>query len=601
MSLLILHLSDLHLSSGANTAQDHIDHIVGAVQAEALGCSAILLAVTGDLIDRGSTLAFDKVTDFLNSLEEKLRSLKPGIAYASAIVPGNHDLKLTPEDQARTHLVQAIQQNPALLDKADDSLLAPCVNAQADFFRFLEARTGRTFPTARDKLYYEQDVILAGMTVRIRCLNTSWLSTTNEQRGSLLVYIPHSEEVLNDRLTVTLMHHPYAWLETENARRTRRIIEHTSDVILTGHEHAGDAYSKRTIRSNRNEYIEGAALQGNTPDIELGFNILLIDPATSLLRTTLYTWNGAFFDSSDAGDWVSLERSILKQTLPFQNLKSFASTLTDPGANFYHPAKESLILSDFYVYPDCIDRSYGGSHSLDSSEQIRSADIVAKAISNKTTIFIGAEKCGRTALIRQLYVDFQREALLPVLLNLRPGTTVNSASMANLLNDSIKEQYGEEQLQQILQFPRTRRAIFIDDLQASKLNREGVNRLITNSLEFADTLVFTASAFYPLLDFFDEAVDEPSLLHFKHYFIQRFGRLLRSRLVRRWISIGREQELSVTDLSHRCRTTERLLDTLLRKSIVPSYPLYILTLIQAAEANQTLLLKLVPLAITMSF
>lgn len=588
MSLLLLHLSDLHIGDGENPALTRIDQIVGAVQAECLGSNAILVLVTGDVIDRGNVKCYEAAESFFRNLERELRAMKSGVQIVTAIIPGNHDLKLLPEDQGRTQIVRAIQTSPSLLNSADESLLIPCVAAQDEFFSFMERRTGTVISSPAGRLYYELNQVLAGTNIRIRCVNSSWLSTVDEERGTLLVRIPPNESLSPDRLTVTLMHHPYAWLQTENAREVRQNLEHSSDIILTGHEHAADAYSKRTIRSEVNEYIEGSALQDEYNETDSGFNILVAEPADGLVRTSIYSWNGAYYSRTHNGEWVSLERSITRLTIPFQNTTQFIDFLNDPGANFYHPAKEKLTLSDFFIYPDCKDSSYKHLKNIETPIDISGMDLVAKVISNKKTLFVGTEKSGRSALIRKLYIDLQAEAYLPILLRIPTSFRLRASSLERLVEQAVREQYGEQNLEQIKQFPSDRRALLLDDLHSARLNREGVNELIAQSQEFAGISVFTANAIFPLHDFFEDSPEKPSLLNFKHYYIQRFGRLLRSRLVRRWISIGREQVLSSQDLSHRARQTEQLLDTLLRKGIVPSFPFYILTLVQASEANQTL-------------
>lgn len=588
MSILLLHLSDLHLGRGENPVLQRIPEIVGAVQAELMGCDAIALLVTGDIIDRGSTEKFAAATDFFIALEVALSGLKDQITVVSAFVPGNHDLKLTPEDQGRTQIVHAIQQKPSLLETADETLLRPCLSAQDEFFDFLSQRTGKTFAKSREKLYYEVTWHLCQTDIRVRCINSSWLSTVDEKRGSLLCYLPAPEAVNANRLTITLLHHPYPWLQTENHRHVRQEIEHTSDIILAGHEHVADAYSKRTIRSERNEYIEGGMLQEDSRGPETGFNILVVDPSVGRVRTSIYSWNQTFYSLAHNGKWVSLDRSLSRQTLPFRNTANFLRELKDPGANFYHPAKENLEIIDFFVYPDCKDRSYTTQSRDDSAIDIQGVDVLAKVIENKEVLFSGNEKSGRTALLRKLYTDLQAESVLPIIISLASLRNFKPEKLDTVIRSKIIDQYGDKDLEKVLQFPKNRRAVLFDDLHLVNLNREGVNALIREVREFAEIVVFTASSVYSLRDFFEDTKDKPSLMQFKHFQIQRFGRLLRKRLVRRWLEIGREHTIQGHELSMRCREIEKLLDTLLRKNIVPSSPFYILTLIQASEANQTL-------------
>jgi predicted phosphodiesterase len=47
-----------------------------------------------------------------------------------------------------------------------------------------------------------------------------------------------------NNLTISIFHHPYHWLESNNIRQFKELLTDSSDYILTGHEHTPSAKKK---------------------------------------------------------------------------------------------------------------------------------------------------------------------------------------------------------------------------------------------------------------------------------------------------------------------------------------------------------------------
>ena len=90
-----------------------------------------------------------------------------------------------------------------------------------------------------------------GNNLRLNLLNTAWCSQLHERQGELIFPVnlwesagspPNSPE-----LVISVLHHPYNWITSNNARELRAALDRRSDLILTGHEHDHTAYSKRSV------------------------------------------------------------------------------------------------------------------------------------------------------------------------------------------------------------------------------------------------------------------------------------------------------------------------------------------------------------------
>lgn len=82
-------------------------------------------------------------------------------------------------------------------------------------------------------------------------------------------------------LEVSMFHHPYGWLEPQNAREFKVFVEERSDLVLTGHEHVSDAYIKIRPNGDADTFLEGRAMW-DTRETETGLNVVLVDGEAKL-------------------------------------------------------------------------------------------------------------------------------------------------------------------------------------------------------------------------------------------------------------------------------------------------------------------------------
>ena len=58
-----------------------------------------------------------------------------------------------------------------------------------------------------------------------------------------------------------------------------------------------------------------------------------------------------------------------------------------------------------------------------------------------------------------------------------------------------------------------------------------------------------------------------------------FGHLLRTQLIERWMSIGGMFALEPDDLAHSVGQAGNVVNTILGKNLVPSYPIFVLSIL----------------------
>lgn len=70
------------------------------------------------------------------------------------------------------------------------------------------------------------------------------------------------------------------------------------------------------------------------------------------------------------------------------------------------------------------------------------------------------------------------------------------------------------------------------------------------------------------------------------FHIRKFGNLLRSKLIEKWNLIGVQNILDDKELYHKNDKAKHAMDTIVGKNLVPSYPFFLLLILQALEATK---------------
>ena len=572
----ILQLSDIHLKSCDNPVCGRLSHIGNAVQGVTQDISDILLLVTGDVAYSGKQDEYMLATAFLGGVEGRLRDL-PGVNFlGTVVIPGNHDCDFGNQGSVRTLLLNSVGPTTGEAIPAKD-FVDQMLEVQKAFFEF-EALISLASPT--DRLFWSREFETASGKVTVRCLNTAWVSQMEEAPELTFPVALVSQDVPESELVLTILHHPYNWIQPDNARALKKAVETTSDLVLTGHEHEGDAYTKVASGGASTNYVEGAALQPRGGDE--GFNYLRIDPDAKAYRVHQFRWTGEMYHAHDTS-CASFTRNLALLEHRFINNSEFRDVLEDPGTPFSHPTKNPLKLRDLFVYPDLTVTRLKASAVGSGAQTIHSHDVLDFVLKNRKTILAGPPNCGRTSLAKALYVDLQQKhKLVPVLLSPSDLRGVESSQVVAAVERAFERQYSPKLLEKFSQLNLESKAVIVDDWHRLKFNLKGKASIVA-ALERSFGKLVLISDDASILRQAQEIDGFKCFAEFEHCEIQQFGRRLRGELVIRWHSLGREIEIDEMELTAAVASSENLLDTLIAGGIVPSFPVYVLSVLQVGD------------------
>ena len=266
MRLMVIHLSDIHITSQKDVITNRHSQIVDAVKNLDYSLDMCVVAITGDVAFAGNDEQYLIPMEFLDALKKLLSDSlsgalgSPSVPVHIIVVPGNHDCDFTANGEVRDILINSILENNSKSQAPD--LVQVCTAVQDSFFEFLDAvETPHRSASHKDydiRLSYEYNLSKGEEHVKFLCYNTAWLSQLHESQGHL--FFP-ADAVTNgvegSDLVVAAFHHPYNWIESNAARLFRDRVESTADVILTGHEHVASRRDQEGSLRRHNICVEG--------------------------------------------------------------------------------------------------------------------------------------------------------------------------------------------------------------------------------------------------------------------------------------------------------------------------------------------------------
>ncbi|HWE84677.1 MAG TPA: metallophosphoesterase [Terracidiphilus sp.] len=591
MSIVLVQLSDIHFQSPQTEVGKRAIRVARAVIAKAPTAEGYFLVLSGDIANTGDRKEYEIAEHFLEELKNELKSAGAESVHIIA-VPGNHDLNLREEPDTRQLILESLEKYLVKPIDFNGFNFEALISPQGNFFAFEASVTGTPQKTGSEKLHYQRVFQIGSRSIMFHCFNTAWLSRRHEIQSKL--YIPlealSGTTPAQTDLSVALFHHPYNWLDATNQRLLKQFVESQADVVLTGHEHDPGAERRLNIRGSGLDYLQAPAF--DDPEVsENGFQILVVDFQNEDQEILQFKWDGVLFKEGPAATW-RLNRNSQRPINPFDLRPEFRAQLLDMGTAFRHPRcvppQCKLRLRDLYVYPDLtLQRPEEAGTKTRGVESIKSPEIPQLLEKHPDIAIYGPDDCGKTALARVLYEDLMSKGSLPLLIQ---GDDLKGAAKEHLLshaiNTAIVEQYAAPDPGAYLQEAKAKKIAIIDGLEKARLSRPALAQVVAHlRLRFHKIVIF-ASDLFQIQDMATATEGNP-LKGFERCRIKEFGRFHRHKLIRAWLSFGREDMEEIDGIEKEVSRIDQTISTLMGKNVLPHFPVTILTILQMMESKET--------------
>lgn len=590
MRIAVLHLSDLHIKKSVELAKTRIEPIAAALAVMKDRVGVVIVAFSGDISYSGSPEQFELARQYVSALSASIAEKIKEAEIVFVGVPGNHDCDFEAEqNQSREFLISGLMKSSKVA--LEEATLAQACIHQVNFFEFI-ASVETVKPVDKQANFYNRyEINKNGRRVSISCFNTAIGSALRETPGSLYMPVENLNKIkkLSDcEYSITIFHHPYNWLTPNSKQQFQSFNETRSDLVLTGHEHVAAHYRKSNYTTGSSAYIEGAVLGESDESTESSFNLVLVDLENSEELICEYTWDGILFCKNEiSGGWRPYRRAL--KFRDFEMSQEMQEFITGVGMPFTHPAKPTLTIDDIYVPPDAEEVVISSSNNLRKSGVIRSKNLVATIIDRKKVFIVGRERAGKSTLSKILLGSYYSAGFTPILIE---GATLKRADIddfGKMIRRYVGSQYINPKFELFDQYNKERIVVIIDDLDhAADLGPKGRTKFLEKLYKEYERVVVLGDDSLRIEGIASGQFLSGTLQACSHLDLKEFGYVLRSQLIDKWYAISAEYATDEGALEKKVREAEQLIDDMMKRSYLPSYPLFILTILQGADSMQNL-------------
>lgn len=305
-----------------------------------------------------------------------------------------------------------------------------------------------------------------------------------------------------------------------------------------------------------------------------------------------YAGNGEIVDDSELLEEISRTDTSLnylnfnkilqinnvqkKKKFKLEFNQSYLDRILDTGVKYTHPNKSNLNLNDLFIYQDL--------QILNDERKINSSKF-NKIDTDKFRKFVfGDEVSGKTTLAYKLQRVYLESGFIPVYISSTNIKTQKKEKIINLVNRNIKKQYKDVTTEIFESFENNKIILLIDDFHKIKTNKgTTVEVLLTINSLYENIIVFSNSN--RELKVLTNNEYSESLSTFDFYKIKELGYKLRDEIIGKWISIGEQETINDTEKYNRIVDIAKTINTAVGRNFVPTYPIYVLTLLQSFEAT----------------
>lgn len=582
MTAVVLHLSDIHVRSSKDLILSKGHSIAACTFADLPEASIVFVVVSGDVAYSGKKEEYEAATLLFQDIKESI-AVETDSPIHFVFVPGNHDCDFSKGGKPRILTLNAVRDDPTQLD---DDVIEMGTSTQSEFRKFAEKFHTTNETRAGDMLWTSHRFTVEGKEIVFDGINVAWCSNLKEEPGALIFPVDRYTKLQNEivDLRISVFHQPLNWFHQNNYHTFRRFIRQLSNVVMSGHEHVGGAGEDLHTDSGHSAYVEGCVLQGEQNLSDSSFNVVVFNLSDGTYKSSRYLWKSTdHYSLTEEGTWGDFRDLPRKTINRFAIASEFEILLADPGGAFQIKGSP-IALHELYVYPDVQE---AGAVETRGGKRISSSTIFHDVSRLEGGVLLtGEEKAGTTSLLYMLFRHFHDRGLVPIYLRGSDIKGSNDKEINNALNWAITEQYGKSCVENFLQKPITDKVLLFDDFDDGSV-RHGQHR--------AKILTAFHSRFPRMLVIADETLDfngtirphaEGKLADLKEFKLLPFGYSRRAQLVRRWVErTAQDGTLDEGALIARCDQAERMLDAVMAKNIVPSLPLYLLTLLQSFESG----------------
>ena len=574
MKVAILHLSDLHLcKNNTEWLNTKAEKIVSAVWNDFSVCAKIIIVVSGDIANAGTAEEYTYAKTFFAKLlrafaEKNLKETE--LENKIICVPGNHDCNFNKAETARDLLRNSIRSTPSAVEKSVYSIVSAVQDDYKDFAKIIMnddvfmLSINNTIP-----------IKVRNKTILFQLYNTAWMSIKKEEQGSIVLPMDMmSQDNECADLVISLFHHYYSWItpgNDNNNNRFRKHIMQTSNMVLYGHEHIPGAQQiKNHYEDEVTNEFEGGTLcidRQGSPRVST-FNSFVVDMDSFQCDVRSFEYSEGFY-SKKKEKTIGLNRE--RKTDEFRHNAEFLKSLRKMSIPIHNSENVKMTLDEFFVYPD-LERMNVRQVNVDDAF-IDSSSILADN-QQQLIMLEGDDQSGKTSLLNMYYIRIVDNYMYPILVN---GKHIVNDKLDKIISKAFSEQYIGNNQERYIQYDKSRKIVLVDDFDECPLNDTERKKIIEQLLDRFHLVIITTrenenvASSYFLMEKKDTLVAR----------IKPLGHVKRNELVKKFYTRYEvnSSKLQQQALLEQVKAGFDMVENFLGKEYMPSYPIYILSIL----------------------
>ena len=271
--------------------------------------------------------------------------------------------------------------------------------------------------------------------------------------------------------------------------------------------------------------------------------------------------------------YIGIKRRIeeMKDTMPPKLKDEFRKNL------LRNPIQNST-LDKLFVYPDILENNV--------NTQLEGSEIDSKKLKNidsfehKYILIEGKEQIGKTSLCNMLYIQYSSAGFHPILIN--GMDIVGKSNIEKIIDKTYDKQY--EHIKNYWSVDKEKRILLIDDIEDRKSNDERFSEFITSIKEYFDYAIIFVD---DLSSFSDKITSTNRFSYFHNFSICSLGYKKRDELIKECISYDEKAEFDAKNIKQWARLDKgtKYIDTIIGTNVVPSYPVFVVTMFHTIETR----------------
>ena len=581
MKIAILHLSDLNIEKdNSQWLLKKAEQIVPAVWNDFSDCGKIIIVVSGNIATNGTEEEYGYAKSFFRELLKQFakRGLNNKELENKIIcVPGNHDCNYEKDNAARQMLLGSLRTNASAIDNSVYQIITSVQTEYAAFAK--EIMIDKEYALSINN----NIPIKAGdKTILFRLYNTAWMSVKKEEQSSIVMPMDLIEDEHQDvDFVISVFHHYYPWITQGCDNNNKRFNKHillTSNMALYGYEHTPSSSQVKDVSENEtiNEFQGGAlCLDRQGSQRVSSFNSFVLDMNTFECTFRNYVYSDGLY-SNRKEETVDLNRE--RKTDEFRHNMDFVKSLRKMSIPIHNSENVKMTLDEFFVYPD-LERM--NTRQIKVDEDFTDSSSIIDDKQYKLVMLEGDDQSGKTSLLNMYYLRFVDKYMYPLFVK---GKYINE-NLDKVLGVAFSEQYNSEDKEKYAQYDKERKVLLVDNFDECQLNDTAKKKVIDQMLERFSKVIITTKE--------NEGVSSSYFLMEKKETlmarIKPLGHVKRNELVKKFYTTYdvNASTLKQQALLEQVKAGFDMVESFLGKEYMPSYPIYILSILLSNTKMQS--------------